>query len=255
MTTRTLLIVGLAAAAAACSGQTLVGTVPDGAPPSDDGGAGLPHSGGTCTPPRDPNDRTFTFPAGVAGTWPGTYQPALGPVRDVPIKLILDQAADGSDQIHLVYGTNPPPAPATSATDYLPGWYDEKIYDGFAYLAHQVLWNGLEVRFALSYFEPWDSWCKLQTSYLQEGLESVTYACIPNYAWDGDSEGDQCTSRSTPPIVLPCQQVQYCASPVCKCDACGCAGSAQASSVQIMSVTFSGDTATIPGGHVTRVAN
>jgi len=264
MSKRMLPVVGLAIAAIACSGRTLIGTVTDGPPPNgnDDGGPGLvdggddgvAHSGGTCAPPRDPNDRAFTFPAGVAGTWTGTYQPPVGAVRDVPIKLILDQAADGSDQIHVVFGTNPPPAPATSATqDYLPDWVPQKIYDGFPYLAHQVSWNGLEVRFVLAYTEPWDSWCRMQQSYDQAPGVPGLYLCIPNVAWMGDGN-DVCTSTTSPRIVLPCHQVEACAAYNCQCDVCGCAGSAVGSN-QIITATFAGDTATITGGHLTRVTN
>ena len=70
-----------------------------------------------------PGDQPFTFPTGVDGVWTGFVQGGTSGLNSDAIKLVLDQAADGTSQIHVIYGTGAPPPPATSATElYPPGW-------------------------------------------------------------------------------------------------------------------------------------
>ena len=105
----------------------------------DLGGA---NSGGMCTPVVHPTiSRSPSRPPSPA-SGPDSPGRHLGLNADA-IKLTLDQAADGTNQIHVVYGSAAPPPPATVATEpYPPGWDHDawsalkRLFEGFSYLGH-----------------------------------------------------------------------------------------------------------------------
>src|SRR5262245_25585447 len=129
MTERTLTRVSLCGLALTlgCDASTLVGQVPDGSAPDvptpQANFTPVGTSGSTCTPPQFPGAHPFRTPAGLAGVWSGFVQGGVIGLSSDAVKLTIDQASDGTNQIHVVYGTAPPPPPATVATDFYPPGY------------------------------------------------------------------------------------------------------------------------------------
>jgi hypothetical protein len=249
----------------ACGVRTMIGDVPDGGNPSYSTlGAG---GSGTCAPLQDPDDHTFTPPAGVSGTWTGYFESTSLAVGDDAIKLTIDQAADGSNQIHIVFGSKPAPAPATSATDRYPtdpsaladpppsgpGFISSPLFfmPGFSYPTHEVQWVGQRLKFGVSIDEAWDSWCKLQKSYWtqQPGSDQRYYSCVPGLGWSSQPTGDggvECFGLlDGQQIPLSCDQVSMCSARYCQCDECGCA--APVAAPPFFDITFDGDVATGSG--------
>jgi hypothetical protein len=274
----TTLAVALSLAALGCGARTLIGEVDGG--PSDDAGVGSvdahgdaatpdlggANSGGTCTPVQHLGDQPFTFPPGVAGVWTGFVQGGTSGLNSDAIKLVLDQAADGSSQIHVIYGAAAPPPPATSATElYPPGWAYMQIatmtlFEGFPYLAHNVRWQQFgqqwRLTFSIAPFQGWESWCKLQTSYPVD--QQGHYSCVPGSAIQYENAGqadERCVVIDAPggPAQVPCAQAHLCDSTHCTCDACGCAESAYGSGVA--DLLFDGDAASGGNVHLMRAAN
>ena len=275
----TTLAVALALASLGCGGaRTLIGEVDGG--PADDTGVGSvdtsgdanrpdlggANSGGTCTPVQLPGEQPFTFPAGLEGTWTGFVQGGNTGLNSDAIKLILDHAADGSSQIHVVYGAAAAPPPATSATDlYPPGWAYMQIstmtlFEGFPYLAHSVNWQPFGQQWRLTFqimpFGGWESWCRLQTSYPVE--RPGIYSCIPGTAVHFENPGqanERCFVDDAPggPIEVGCGQAHLCDPTHCTCDACGCAGSSQSGGV--IDLLFDGDAVSGGNVHLMRAPN
>ena len=86
---------------------------------------------------------------------PATFQGSNLPVGADAIKLTIDQASDGINQIHIVYGSTPAPAPATRArlTYHQPDnpWTSSRNYlDGCRFPAHEVQWFGRIIKFLIS---------------------------------------------------------------------------------------------------------
>src|SRR5262249_54645261 len=133
-------VVGLGLGFVACGASTMIGEVPP-SPVFSTFGAG---GSGTCAPPMDPNDRPFTPPASVSGTWTGYFEGTNLAVGDDAIKLTIDQATEGSNQIHVVFGSKALPPPPTIATDLYPadpppsGMLPHYFLSGFPYPAHEV---------------------------------------------------------------------------------------------------------------------
>src|SRR5512144_1546068 len=104
MTNRLLTPIGLLALTSmACNASTMIGDVtpPDGSAPSI---AAVGTMGHTCVPPQFPGDQPFTFPDGLEGVWTGYVQGGVIGLGSDAVKLTLDHAADGTSQIHVVYG-------------------------------------------------------------------------------------------------------------------------------------------------------
>jgi len=235
-----------------CDTRTIVGEVPDGSAPDGSNQTTsldpVGTSGHTCAPPQFPGDHPFNFPAGVAGVWTGYVEnAALGFTSDA-VRLTLDQAADGTNQIHVAYGAAPPPPPATSATDLPPGLNGgnggaggvagtQSVVEGFSYVAHNVDWQAFgqqwRLRFLVDIVEPWASWCRLQPSYATPSPGGVEYACLPNTGGgsisgpgtglDGGTECWVNDSTGHKEKDVSCAQLQLCPGNfVCACDQCGC---------------------------------
>lgn len=269
----TTLAVALALAALGCGTRTLIGEV-DGGPPDDAGGGSVDtrgdastrdlagaNSGGTCTPVVHQGDQPFTFPAGVAGVWSGFVQGSTSGLNSDAIKLVLDQAADGTSQIHVIYGAAAPPPPATSAAEpYPPGWElmqieQMRLLEGFPYLAHNVRWQPFGQQWRLTFqiadYQGWESWCRLQTSYPVD--DEGHYNCIPGSGWRTGPEGCFVDTAPGASVEFPCLQVHLCSPDRCTCDACGCAESAY--HFTGYDLLFDGDAATDGTVHLMRAAN
>ncbi len=240
-----------------CDARTMIGEAPDAMLGSVIGAGGS----GTCTPPRDPADQAFTPPTPVVGTWTGYFQGSNLPVGADAIKLTIDQASDGTNQIHIVFGSTPPPAPATVATDLYPPdlndgpWSisNRRYIDGFSYPAHEVQLFGQRLKFLIAGGEAWDSWCQLQQSFKytqDDGFSS--YWCVPGAGGGGSQPtadgGTQCfafvDSHTTVPV--DCDQSAMCIQGYCQCDGCGCSKSLNPTA--LFDITFDGDVATGTGG-------
>jgi len=244
-----------------CSASTMIGEVPDGSVTASAIGAG---GSGMCTPPRDPNDQAFTSPAALAGTWTGYFQGSHLAVGADAIKLTIDQASDGSNQIHIVLGSTPPPPPATVATDPYPpsanngpnaiGPIYPQYLDGVAYPAHEVQWLGQRLKFMLAGWEGWDSWCLLQQSFKSTDNGVDSYSCVPGNgggsSQSGPDGGQMCFAAVDPPgtnVPVDCDQFYACSRGIspCQCDACGCSKSMNTTAS--FDITFDGDVATGTG--------
>jgi hypothetical protein len=228
----------LGLAAVGCGAKTMIGEVPDGSDPNQASLDPVGTMGHTCQAPQFAGDLPFDFPAGVAGVWTGYDETtALGVASDA-IRLTLDHAADGTSQIHIVFGVAAPPPPATSATDLPPGispFGAAGLVEGFSYQAHSVEWQAFgqqwRLRFMIDNAEPWGSWCRLQPSYATpDSAGGVQYGCLPNTGGgsmataDGGSTCYITDGSGHPAKTVPCAQFQLCnggAFP-CGCDACGC---------------------------------
>jgi len=239
-----------------CDGRTMIGDLPNGTPTASTLGAG---GSGTCMPLHDQMDQPFTPPAGVTGVWTGYFQGTNLPVGQDAVTLTIDQAADGSNQIHAVFGTNPPPAPATVATDSYPAGTSTNppsipvpsYIEGFSYTGHEVQWIGQRLKFGVEPAEAWDSWCKLQQSYWvqYENPSSRSYNCVPGSGlmWSNDPTTQTCTAFLDEHTTVPvdCDQANMCSARVCQCDECGCAAPVDANSH--FDITFDGDLVTGTG--------
>jgi|KBSMisStaDraftv2_1062788.scaffolds.fasta_scaffold214288_2 hypothetical protein len=279
MTIRIAALLGLLGLAEiACNASTTIGESP-GAAGATGSALGVGGSG-TCMAQQDPMDLPFAPPAGVAGVWTGYFQGTGLAVGDDAIKLTIDPAAaDGSNQIHIVFGSTPPPAPATDATAGYPPAGTHTVYTvyagseqalaGFNYVGHEVQWIGQRLRFGVATAQALDSWCQLQKSYesrIPGQNPEVSYSCVPGIASVGKMDADGGTlcfavldSQGTE-VPVDCDQQQMCQGRgSCVCDTCGCA--APVVGYPNADVTFDGDVATGavgPGSlsiHLTRAAN
>jgi len=241
-----------------CNASTMIGEVPDGGQAFGSTiGAG---GSGACTPPVDPKDQTFTSPTAVVGTWTGYFQGSNLAIGQDAIKLTIDQASDGTHQIHVVMGSNPPPPPATVATDLyppddLPGSSQQYI-EGFSYPAHEVQWSGQRLKFFVQGAQAWDSWCRLQQSFAwttENGV--VSYSCAPGNGGssrgtaDGGEECFATLDSHGTMTPINCNLFWMCgggSNRYCQCDACGCSGSVNSFGGGF-DITFDGDLATGTG--------
>jgi hypothetical protein len=231
-----------------CDARTLIGQVPDGSAPDEAGGSNQANlepvgtSGHTCAPPQFPGDHPFELPAGVEGVWTGYVEASTLGISSDAIRLTLDHAADGTSQIHIVFGVKAPPPPATSATDPYPpgtnpgfGGAPGSTIEGFSYTAHNVYWDAFgqeqRLRFLTNTAEPFASWCQLQSSYATPYPGGVEYGCLPNTSGamsspGANDAGQQCAlidSSGKPVKAVSCAQVDLCfGNYYCGCDSCGC---------------------------------
>src|SRR5262249_19974802 len=121
--------------------------------------------------------------------WTGFMQNSVLGLSSDAVRLTVDPAAAaGAGQVHIAYGSAAPPPPATVATDpYPPGHRDllsSMLIEGFVYLGHNVSWEAVgqqwRLRFMIDQYEPWGSWCRLQSSYVSQQSGTNYYSCVPN---------------------------------------------------------------------------
>jgi hypothetical protein len=247
MTSKTALRIGLCGLAMSlgCNVSTMIGEIPDGAPPNQPptqtSYEPVGTSGHTCSPPEFAGDHPFDFPAGLEGVWTGYVEGGTLGLNSDAVRLTLDHAASGASQIHIVFGAAAPPPPATSATEFYPPGtqsmgFGAPLYhpiEGFAYTAHNVNWEAFGQQWRLRFLkidaEPWGSWCRLQSSYANVNSGGVSYSCMPNTGYmsapgsDGNPVCALLDSSGHAVKTVPCAQVQLCqGSYVCTCDMCGC---------------------------------
>ncbi|HTA21644.1 MAG TPA: hypothetical protein VK989_20265, partial [Polyangia bacterium] len=155
--------------------------------------------------------------------------------------------------ISVVLGMGPPPAPPTNAAATWPPTADANsttalvelpstYIEGFVYDAYEVQWDGGRLRFVINGAEPWQPYCKLQTSYyIASNAFPVGYRCI-----DGDGSGGGTAdggltcyaSNGQPhPPTVSCEQAFAC-DQLCACDAAGCG--AQITNTTSFDITFTG---------------
>jgi hypothetical protein len=210
---------------------------------------------GTHATPISPGEATWSryglaaAAAGVAGSWTGYYQGCPGPTgsSDV-IKMTLVESSGGSGQIDLVFGTNPPPPPATDATDYYPpgfmvGNSTFRTFEGVSYRAHSVTWQDRRLKFMLAAYQLWDDWCELQSSF--PVANSLTgYSCTPGNggSWSGPPDDECIASDGVRMTPVACAQFFLCGIGACTCDMCGCTGSTNYTDQ--FDLTFDGDLVT-----------
>jgi hypothetical protein len=280
MTERTLTRMSLCGLALTlgCDASTLVGQTTDGsapdAPAIQASFTPVGTMGHTCAAPQFPGDHPFTTPTGLAGVWAGFVQGGVIGLSSDAVKLTMDQASDGTNQIHVVYGTAAPPPPATVATDYYPPGYQPyatMLIEGYSYLAHNVNWEAFgqqwRLRFRIQQSDPWGGWCRLQSSYVSQQINGPAfYTCAPNTGGFSTGPGglggngavaSNCGLADGPGYrPWPCAQLDLCLlSMVCACDECGCDmpgntfdGVPTGPDPNVLDLLFNGDSAT--GGNV-----
>jgi hypothetical protein len=235
---------GLGLVAVGCNASTMIGDLSQdgGVPPNIVAVGTLGH---TCEPPPFPGDHPFTFPAGLGGVWTGFVQGGVLGLSSDAVRLTMDEAADGTPQIHVVYGVAAPPPPATVATDYYPPGMNPLLppppfIEGYSYLAHNVNWEAFgeqwRLRFAIDESEPWAGWCHLQLSYIyQSSTQTIGsqgdppfFQCIPQAPGgylnlNGSMECEGLDTAGNPIFTISCAQVNMCnGRSYCVCDTCGC---------------------------------
>jgi hypothetical protein len=259
----------LALASFGCEARTLIGEVPDGSAPDGVTTTSPPpgaDAGGTCNPVFA-GDPTFAVPPELAGTWTGFIQGGSSLPSDA-IKLVLDRAADGSGQIHVIYGTAAPPPPATSATELYPAGLSTmqvilaSLFEGVPYAGHEVRFQPFGTQWRLTFsvaaYQGWESWCRLQTSY---PTDDGHYNCVPGsgvtFVYGGQPD-PVCIALNVGGVPggqleVSCAQATLCDFNHCTCDACGCAESSRATNS--FDLLFDGDGASGGNVHLMRAAN
>src|SRR6185436_19984056 len=145
------------------------------------------------------------IPSALVGTWSGYFQGYTLLSGSDAVTLALEHPAGGGDQIRVVFGTEPPPALPTAATDawiagsappdFVSPLANYGPFDGFAYVAHEVRWQGRRLTFSIATWDPWQTWCQLQTSYpYPNGNRN---RCVPH-----DAECFNCFGGSPAPGTL-----------------------------------------------------
>lgn len=229
---------GFAAISGCGNTRTLIGT-------QDDGGAvavGIGPDGGLCSTPDASSpavagDQPFTIPAALKGVWQGYFEGyTLMSGSDV-VTLTLGTGSDGVDRIDVVMGVGPPPNPPTDPAALWPPQTGNGLglpfvptyIEGFSYAAHGVVWQGDRLTFNIESYEPWDPWCKAQSSYpmFDNNGKIDGYQCLPQYGSSGNFGTNQCTvytnAQQTMQMAVSCGRLALCSlSMTCACDACGC---------------------------------
>ena len=186
-THRGALLTVLALTGAACEARTYAGAL------IRDGYGGAPMF------PEVPSDQPFTIPDGLMGTWTGYFEGYTLRSGTDAVTLTLEHRADGGDQIRVVFGTEPPPPPASLAIEpWLPGNPDSGPFDGFVYLAHEVRWRARWLTFTIATWDPWQGWCELQTSYPSPA--GARNRCVPV-----DADCSVCAGSPPPAPTTPCR--------------------------------------------------
>ena len=218
-----------------CSTESPVGMTPTQTPP-DPGGPGML--------PMAPVDEPFSFPDGVVGDWTGYFQAFTLPSGSDAIALKMGQNAGGANEIRLVVGAGPPPAPPTDAAAVWPTGSSTMtpnlgLIEGISYIAHLVRWDGRRLRFSVNSNAPWQPWCALQTSY---PLGSGHYDCTPGtYGCTIQLSGEgECHALDGSGATFSPFQSDAC-RPHCACDAAECI--AQPIPNEPFDITFDSDTA------------
>jgi hypothetical protein len=186
-------------------------------------------------------DQPFTNPAGVAGVWTGYLENLQFPSGSDAVSLTFAEDATGAGTLTVVLGSAaalpPPPTDPgqvwpvpTEDTTTLKNY--PRIAEGFAYPAHEVVWEGSRVKFKVASAQAWTVWCGLQTSYPSNNYPPGQYSCVPGgsgaFSWGPDAGGGPATCfgedcKSLTDIPVTCGQLALCVSGGrCACNTTGC---------------------------------
>jgi len=230
----------LAAALSGCGGQVRdIGSNADGTSGTGGSATGSPVTGrsasGSSVPVRPlPDWPTCSADGGAPQEiWTG-YVQGEGLVAANGDFTITMQRSGSQACGTLVFGE--PTAPLPPATDaqlsYPPGLdyhTAERGVSGFSYTLLDATITGARLRFRLTFAEPWESWCELQTPYPNDA-ETSGYNCLPNAGVQ--EQGNHCVLIGPGPLpAASCAQVNLCdITQVCECNAERCRSSFQLSS-------------------------
>lgn len=239
---------GSSADAAATGGSVFgggsVGTGAGGTDGTAMGGTGAVPPGGTWPPTEGcDTDPEFEY---LLGTWKGELEDFfLQPVTTLTV--VINGASSHGMCGTVTWGEGEPLPPATDPDAAYPS---SAYFDGYAgspailppvqaypYSIAQGAARDKTVRFATGMFDPWRSWCDLQTSY---PAQSDSYQCIPDspqYATNYDTE--TCSVGSQSYSLFRCYACAL--SHICRCDAFGCDADASPSTQFALTVSEAGD--------------
>jgi hypothetical protein len=139
-------------------------------------------------------------------------------------------AGDGMLSGQVVLGRVAPPAPPTDPNQ---GWPEPvssmmgapPLYiPGFAYTARDIRWESQRLKFRIDWFEPWQSWCALQTSHHVQPQGGASY-----FTCSRPEDEPACCGQGTCPAGINCAHASQCSAPyACSCDPgganCYCGG-------------------------------
>lgn len=183
----------------------------------------------TCKAPEPPAPPA-PAPDPFAGTWTGHQERFGDTMMSDALKLVISGGPEATRTITIVFGTMSPPPPPTDGTVYWPSWRvpDEKnplarendtpLIEGFVYTGIKVRVDGQRLRFAFRGEEPWQPWCAMQTSYLNDASVG-RYSPIPGSGSYNYTDG-QCVANDGHGTIVSC--VVAADSGKCSCDANGC---------------------------------
>lgn len=219
----------LAAALSACGGQAL----DVGSNAADAGGASNSDTSGGGSAAAAPLRPLPDWPSceadgsAAAETWTGYVQGNSSLPAQGAFTLTLQH--NGSQVCgSLVFGE--PAAPLPAATDPKASYPPDVDYRtaeqrgiaGFAYTLLDAKITGSRLQFRLTFAEPWQSWCELQTPY-QDDNQRAGYNCLPNEGVRALSSDDCELTGPGPSLAISCAQANLCnLTNVCQCNAERC---------------------------------
>ena len=131
----------------------------------------------------------------AAGSWTG-YIENFGLSQDDGIKISISVASDGTLSGQVVFGKEAPPPPPTDPAkpwpeDFIPEKGVPVYIPGYVYTAENVRWEAQRLRFQAERYEPWQTWCSMQKSYLRDEYNPPIFTCSP-YAGDLRVDANTC---------------------------------------------------------------
>jgi hypothetical protein len=191
----------------------------------------------------------------LLGTWTGDLEDFfLQPVTTLTV--VINGASSHGMCGTVTWGQGDPPPPATDVDAAYPSdAYFKGNADGYGgspatlppiqaypYSIAQGAVRAKTVRFATRTFEPWRSWCELQTSY---AAQSDSHQCIPDatqYATKYDT--DTCTVGRETYSLFKCYACVI--GRICQCNAADCDADAGPSTPFALTLSDAGDEMTGP---------
>ena len=168
----------------------------------------------------------------AVGMWTG-YLENFELNADDSIKVAIAVGGDGTLSGQVVFGKDAAPEPPTDPSKPWPpnlptaNTFAPAYLPGFAYQADDIRWEARRLKFTAGRYEPWDSWCALQTSH---EAEPGKFLCRPHSAYYVRTEAGSCFAPPGPACVdlrapLPpgtpsqCPPSQSCVNGYCCADA------------------------------------
>jgi hypothetical protein len=170
----------------------------------------------------------------ILGTWTGYVEGYSFRSGSDVVAVTFAVLADGTIGGTVTFGSGSPPLPATSAAEAYPPGSDVLPsvpfpFEGFAYTAIGLSFDGTRLRLGIVQRELWQSWCALQTSYSGAPGAPSDCFCLPNWSSMGSTDPNSSACWLTDPntgdeVQVSCAQTGSCLIyPVCdQCVAGGC---------------------------------